>query len=170
MTVSQTRFRASHVEISSARESISAAMAEHSSARSPFISPFSVCTASITSRELPTAYPRGQSMSVMSADMFRPQSLPIFTISRAKASASSKVFMNAPLPTVTSRTMFFDPEASFLLMMLELISGMLLTVAVTSRSAYSFLSAGARFPLCPARTREHFSACAKNSSGESEVL
>ncbi len=35
-------------------------------------------------------------------------------------------------------------------MMLAAIREILSTVAVTSRSAYSFLSAGARFPVCPA--------------------
>ena len=51
--------------------------------------------------------------------------------------------MNAPLPVFTSRTRPSAPSAIFLLMMLEAISGIASTVPVTSRSAYSFLSAGA---------------------------
>ena len=51
--------------------------------------------------------------------------------------------MNAPSPHFTSSTSALLPSASFLLMIDAEISGMLSTVAVTSRSAYSFLSAGA---------------------------
>ena len=43
--------------------------------------------------------------------------------------------MNAPLPVLTSSTMVWAPEASFLDMMLETISGMEGTVPVTSRRA-----------------------------------
>ncbi len=51
--------------------------------------------------------------------------------------------MNAPLPTFTSSTSAPVPSAIFLLMIELAISGIASTVAVTSRSAYSFLSAGA---------------------------
>ena len=43
--------------------------------------------------------------------------------------------MNAPLPCFTSSTSASSHSASFLLMMLAVISGMLGTVAVTSRRA-----------------------------------
>ena len=62
----------------------------------------------------------------------------------ASSRASAWVFMNAPEPTLTSRTSAPVPSAIFLLMIDEAISGMISTVPVTSRSAYSFLSAGAR--------------------------
>ena len=45
------------------------------------------------------------------------------------------------------------PSAIFLLMMDEAMSGMLSTVPVTSRSAYSFLSAGAISGVCPTNTQ-----------------
>ena len=52
--------------------------------------------------------------------------------------------MNAPDPTLTSRTSDPVPSAIFLLMIDVAISGTQETVPVTSRNAYSFLSAGAR--------------------------
>ena len=48
----------------------------------------------------------------------------------------SRVFMNAPRPTLTSSTRPSIPSASFLLMIDAVMSGMLSTVAVTSRSRY----------------------------------
>ena len=51
--------------------------------------------------------------------------------------------MKAPLPVFTSRTRALVPSAIFLLIIDEAISGIASTVAVTSRSAYNFLSAGA---------------------------
>ena len=47
----------------------------------------------------------------------------------------STVCISAPLPVFTSSTMAPAPLASFLLTMLEAISGMQSTVPVTSRSA-----------------------------------
>lgn len=64
-------------------------------------------------------------------------------------SADFLSFMNAPFPEVTSNTSLFAPDAIFLLIILDAISGMLSVVAVTSLSAYNFLSAGAKFPVCP---------------------
>ena len=55
----------------------------------------------------------------------------------ASRSASSAVFMNAPLPALTSSRIRSVPTASFLLITLAAMSGMLGTVAVASRSAYS---------------------------------
>ena len=57
--------------------------------------------------------------------------------------------MNAPLPVFTSSTSASIPSAIFLLMIEALMSGMLSTVPVTSRSAYSFLSAGAISAVWP---------------------
>ena len=52
--------------------------------------------------------------------------------------------MNAPLPTLTSSTSAAVPSAIFLDMIELAISGIDSTVPVTSRSAYSLRSAGAR--------------------------
>ena len=71
------------------------------------------------------------------------------TISLASAKESFSLFMKAPLPVLTSRTIASAPEASFLLMIELAINDILSTVAVTSRSAYSFLSAGAISAVCP---------------------
>ena len=91
--------------------------------------------ASATSSALPTADPKGTSMSVMTAEVFLPAPSPMATMARASASASSSVFMKAPLPVLTSSTIAALPAASFLLMMEAAMSGMESTVAVTSRSA-----------------------------------
>lgn len=69
------------------------------------------------------------------------------TLVLASSSAASVVFIKAPSPTLTSRTMASAPEAIFLLIMLDAISETLSTVAVTSLKAYSFLSAGAKSPV-----------------------
>ena len=45
------------------------------------------------------------------------------------------VFIKAPLPTFTSNKMACAPEANFLLITEDAISGMLSTVPVTSRNA-----------------------------------
>ena len=74
-------------------------------------------------------------MSVMNASVRTPACVPIATIDRASARASSGVFMNAPSPHLTSSTSALLPSASFLLMIDAEMSGMLSTVAVTSRSA-----------------------------------
>ena len=57
--------------------------------------------------------------------------------------------MKAPLPTVTSNTIFCAPAAIFLLIILDAISGILSTQLIVSLNAYIFLSAGAKFPVCP---------------------
>ena len=117
------------------------------------IFPESSSIASRTSRPLPTAIPSGWFISVMMATVRRPICVPISTIARASVRASSIVCMNAPVPTFTSSTIASAPAAIFLLMTLEAISGMLLTVPVTSRSAYMRLSAGTRFSVCPITQR-----------------
>ena len=70
---------------------------------------------------------------------------------RASSRASATVFMKAPRPTFTSRTSASMPSASFLLRMLEAMSGIDSTVAVASRSAYSLRSAGAISSVWPMR-------------------
>ena len=60
---------------------------------------------------------------------------PMDTISLARATASSLVFIKAPLPTLTSNKILSQPAAIFLLIILEAISEILSTVAVTSRKA-----------------------------------
>ena len=52
-----------------------------------------------------------------------------------KDAASSRVFMKAPSPTLTSSTIASAPAASFFDMIEEAISGTMSTVAVTSRNA-----------------------------------
>ena len=141
----------------------------HSSLRSGTFSPLSTAMASFTSRALPTAKPSGWSMSVTTAAILRPACLPTFTISRARVKASFSFSIKAPEPVFTSRTMVFAPEASFLDMMLLTMSGMELTVAVTSRRAYIFLSAGARFAVWPAMTKPTVPAISRKRSGLMDV-
>ncbi len=74
-------------------------------------------------------------MSVTSATVFTPASVPRSTIVRASSVASSWVFMKAPLPTLTSSTRAPVPSAIFLLMIEEAMSGIASTVPVTSRRA-----------------------------------
>ena len=115
-----------------------------SSNRSLGPSPLRVWMASMTSRLLPTLWPRGSSMLLITAVMRRPAFWPIPIMISASSTASSFVFIKAPLPYLTSSTMFLHPAASFLLIMEEAMSGLLMTVAVSSRRAYSFPSAGVK--------------------------
>jgi len=94
------------------------------------------------------ARPSGVSMSVITASVRTPACVPMATIASATARDPARSFMNAPSPVFTSSTSALVPSASFLLMMDEATSGMLSTVPVTSRSAYSFLSAGASEAVC----------------------
>ena len=63
---------------------------------------------------------------------------------RASSDALAGSDINAPLPVFTSNTSADVPSAIFLLIIDDAIRGMASTVAVTSRSAYNFLSAGAK--------------------------
>ena len=99
---------------------------------------------------MPTALPSGSSILEITATIARPAPFPMLTMAVASLFASSNLFINAPLPILTSNTMPSAPDASFLLIMLPAINEMLSTVAVTSLRAYSFLSAGARLPVCDA--------------------
>ena len=118
-------------------------MIRHSCVKSCGPWPFKVSITSRISKALPMAWPRGRSISVRTALTERPFSLPISTIAFARARASSKVFIKAPLPTLTSRRIASAPEANFLLITDDAMRGILSTVPVTSRKAYNFLSAGA---------------------------
>ena len=127
--------------------------------------PLSVSIASMTSKLLPTAQPSGCPISVIAATVRLPASSPISTIRFASVSASCSFSINAPSPTLTSSTMASLPAASFLLMIEEAISPKLSTVAVTSRSAYSFLSAGVMCAVCPMTAMPILRTCARNASG-----
>ncbi len=74
-------------------------------------------------------------MSVSNATVRTPASVPSPTIVAASSRARARSFMNAPVPTFTSRTSAPVPSAIFLLMIDEAISGIASTVPVTSRSA-----------------------------------
>ena len=74
-------------------------------------------------------------MSVSSATVCTPASVPSATIVSASSRARSTSFMNAPVPTFTSSTSAPVPSAIFLLMIDDAISGIASTVPVTSRSA-----------------------------------
>ena len=147
-TMAASRFKASFDETASsaiflqasrvpfpARKSISVAKDRQTSVRSAGPSPFKVLTASSTSRELPIWLPRGISILVIKAAVFRPFLVPMATIFSASFMESSTVFIKAPLPVFTSSKMQSLPAASFLLIIEDAISGMLSTVPVTSRRA-----------------------------------
>jgi hypothetical protein len=74
-------------------------------------------------------------MSVTTAVTRFPAARPMAWIWLASARARSSVFMNAPPPTLQSRTRASIPSASFFDMIDEAMSGIDSTVAVTSRSA-----------------------------------
>ncbi len=127
-----------------ASTSISAASARVTSTRSGGPSPRSTATDSATSTALPTARPSGVSIRVSSAVVRTPCSPPSVTMAVASARALAMSGMNAPVPTFTSSTSAAVPSAIFLDMIELAISGIDSTVPVTSRSAYSRRSAGAR--------------------------
>ena len=118
----------------------------------------------MTSSALPTARPSGASIAVSTARVRRPARVPMATIASASVRASGSDFRNAPAPTFTSSTSASVPSAIFLLMIDEAMSGRLSTVPVTSRSAYSFLSAGASVFDCPTKAQPIALTCARNSS------
>gem|GEM_PF-3303767 len=74
--------------------------------------------------------------------------------------------MNAPRPTLQSMTSPSIPSASFFDMIDDAISGSDSTVAVTSRSAYSRLSAGAMLFVWPIRHSPSLSTSSVNRSTE----
>ena len=105
------------------------------SMRSAGPSPRSAATVSNTSTAFPQARPSGWFMSVITAAIALPMRFPIDTMDCASARASSRVFMNAPVPHFTSSTRASVFSASFLDMMLAEMSGIEGTVPVTSRNA-----------------------------------
>ena len=74
-------------------------------------------------------------MSVRSAEVFTPASLPSWTKTSASSRAFESSFIKAPDPTFTSSTREPVPSAIFLLMIELAISGIASTVPVTSRRA-----------------------------------
>jgi len=74
-------------------------------------------------------------MSEKTTAMRRPHAAPMRISEAASSSAAARSVMKAPEPTFRSMTMARGPAASFLLMMLAVISGTQSTVPVTSRSA-----------------------------------
>ena len=96
---------------------------------------------------MPAEPPKGTSIRVNRATVRIPASTPSATIRVASSVASPIDFMNAPDPTFTSSTRAVVPSAIFLLMIELAINGIDSTVPVTSRSAYSFRSAGAISPV-----------------------
>ena len=106
----------------------------------------------------------------MTADTLLPAILPISTISDASSFVLSRSPSNEPSPVFTSSTNISAATASFLLIMLEAISGIESTVPVTSRRAYKILSAGQIFPVCPQTAIEMSFTCFINSSFSKKTL
>ena len=132
--------------------------------------PFNTSIASITSRIFPTLFPTGSFISVIIHFVSLLANFPIFVISIASFSASSMFFIKAPLPQVTSSTILLAPEAIFLLIILDAISGMLSVQLIVSLSAYIFLSAGAKFIVCPIKLIPIFLTFSINLSSDTFVL
>ena len=103
-------------------------------------------------------------MSVSKAVVRTPMRWPVSTIAWANCRASSCFRMNAPVPHFTSSTRACKFSASFLLMMLAQMSGMLGTVPETSRKAYSLRSAGTRSAVAPVMTQPTRSTTVRISS------
>lgn len=82
-------------------------------------------------------------MSVRRATVLTPASLPNWTMVSASWRERLMSVRNAPEPYFTSNTREDVPSAIFLLMMLAAMRGILSTVPVMSRRAYSLPSAGA---------------------------
>ena len=132
--------------------------------------PNSVKAASLTSRLFPIALPKGSLISVISALVSLPKKLPISTIVLARIRASSRFFMNAPLPYLTSSKIVSLPDAIFLDIIEAAINGIESTVPVTSLKAYNFLSAGTKSPVWPIIAIPIFLTCSKNSSLLKDIL
>ena len=147
--------------------SISSPRLNTTSFSAPPFSPRSMRTASSTSSALPMYMPSGWFMSVTSAATLRPAWQPMCTMSRASLRASSSRSISAPEPLFTSSTIARVPAASFLDSTDDTISGSESTVPVTSRRAYSRLSAGARCALCPATAQPTRCTIDMNSCGSS---
>ena len=88
-------------------------------------------------------------MSVISASVRTPREFPVRTSAWAKSRARAVSRMKAPDPVFTSITIASKPAAPFFEIIEATIKGMVSTVAVASRSAYNFLSAGATCDVWP---------------------
>mmetsp|Transcript_1057 Transcript_1057/g.2601 ORF Transcript_1057/g.2601 Transcript_1057/m.2601 type:complete len:204 (-) Transcript_1057:154-765(-) len=108
-------------------------------------------------------------MSVRSATVRVPAASPVETMQRASATESSQSARNAPFPVLTSRRSASVPSAIFLDMIDATISGSEEVVAVTSRSAYSFLSTGQMAGIGEMITTPISESCFRISSMESSV-
>ena len=117
------RARPSPIGTSESRDTASPANITAASRRRPCSSPRSSRTASTMSSALPIASPSGCDMSVTAARVGRPQSAASAVHASASSAASSGVFMNAPLPAFTSRSIRSVPIASFFDITLVAISG-----------------------------------------------
>jgi len=87
------------------------------------------------SSAFPMARPSGCDISVTHARARRPRCAARPTHASARSRPRAGVFMNAPLPALTSSMIRSVATASFLHITLAAISGMLATVPVASRSA-----------------------------------
>ncbi len=116
---------------------------------SGLIFPCKLSITSIASRVFPTLLPKGSSILVRTQIVSFPAKAPIVFICFESSIASSFDFIKAPLPTITSNTILLAPLAIFLLIILDAIKGILSTQEIASLSAYIFLSAGAKFNVCP---------------------
>src|SRR5581483_3137236 len=87
-------------------------------------------------------------ISVISACERTPSELPVLTKARAKRLDCSRSRMNAPEPVFTSMAIASSPAAHFFEIIDATIRGIASIVAVASRSAYSFRSAGAISAAC----------------------
>ncbi|SIN55512.1 Uncharacterised protein [Mycobacteroides abscessus subsp. abscessus] len=118
-----------------AAASISRASVTVSATTSSGPPPASTSSDSCTSTAFPAVAPNGVSIAVSRALVATPCAVPRSTIAEANSRARCSDFMNAPAPTLTSRTSAAVPSASFLLMIDPAMSGIDSTVPVISRSA-----------------------------------
>ena len=134
------------------------------------IFPFKHSIVSIISKLFPIAYPTGSSIFVIIHTVSLFANFPMFFIILDNSIASFSFCIKAPLPHVTSNTILFAPAAIFLLIMLDAISDILSTQLIVSRSAYIFLSAGAKLAVWPIRLMPTFCTFSINSSVFISVL
>ena len=132
--------------------------------------PFSVSIASFISIALPIVFPKGWFISVIIAIVFLPRLFPIDIIASANFVASSIVCINAPSPYLTSSNIVSEPDANFLDIIDDAISGIDSTVPVTSLKAYNFLSAGTKSPVWPIIAIPTSETCFLNSSSVKKQL
>ena len=103
-------------------------------------------------------------MSVNIASLCNPAPLATLTKDKARFRATSKVALNEPLPTFTSKTKLLNPEAIFFERIEDVIKGSDSTVPTISRMEYNFLSAGAKLDVCPIMAQPTFLTTPRNVS------